>query len=101
MKNFMSNVNAAFGTAGSTESRDSGEIVSLVLTIAGFAVIAILAVNWLGTAVLSKAADAAMCIEKSGSYSNTAASQAKKNCETGAGATKSFTTDDGYKQRKK
>jgi len=100
MKNFMSNVNAAFGTAGSTESRDSGEIVSLVLTIAGFAVIAILAVNWLGTAVLSKAADAATCIEGSSSY-NATSSSGKTSCNAKAGGIKSFKEDSGYKQRVK
>lgn len=99
MKNFMSNVNAAFDTAGFTESRDRGEIVSLVLTIAGFAVIAILAVNWLGTAVLNKAADAANCIEGSSAYNKTSKESATNCSKTVVNSSTSFKGDDGYKKR--
>lgn len=99
---FISNAKAAFDTSADEKSRDSGELVSTIITTAGFAVMGLLAVNWLSTAVLSKAADVGTCIEKSNTYSKTATTTTNTNCQTGSGGVTSFKTDttSGYAGRK-
>lgn len=79
---------------------DSGDVVQTVILIAGFVIVAILVVVWLGTAVLNKGADAGKCIEGSNSYSNSNAD----NADACAGGTanqgnNSFTKDGGYTSR--
>lgn len=101
---FVSNVKAAFDNSADEKDRDSGELVSTIITTAGFAVMGLLAVNWLSTAVLNKAADVGTCIEKSNNYATTsAATTATDNtaaCKNGSGGLKSFTTDTQYTGRK-
>lgn len=99
---FISNVQAAFDNSADEKDRDSGELVSTIITTAGFAVMGLLAVNWLSTAVLSKAADVGTCIEKSNSYSKTTTTATNTSCQTGSGGVTSFKTDttSGYAGRK-
>lgn len=78
---------------------DSGDVVQTVILIAGFVIVAILVIVWLGTAVLNKGADAGKCIEGSNTYSQTSA-QTQTNCSGGTADTaNSFTNDSGYKSR--
>lgn len=95
---FINNVKATF--ASTEVSNDRADLVQTVLLIAGFAVAALILVNWLSTAILNKAADAAECIEGSNTYGGKADESAKKckaaNHSNGDG---SFTNDDSYKGR--
>jgi hypothetical protein len=101
---FISNVKAAFDNSADEKDRDSGELVSTIITTAGFAVMGLLAVNWLSTAVLNKAADVGTCIEGANSYTatNAAAREAANatNCANKSGGLSSFKTDAGYVGRK-
>lgn len=97
---FISNAKAAFDTSADEKDRDSGELVSTIITTAGFAVMGLLAVNWLSTAVLSKAADVGTCIEASNTYSKAAVANSGAKCANGQGGLKSFTTDTSYTGRK-
>ena len=100
---FISNAKAAFDTSADEKSRDSGELVSTIITTAGFAVMGLLAVNWLSTSVLSKAADVGTCIEASNTYSKTSVSSSGTACANGAGGIKSFkdtSQNNGYAGRK-
>lgn len=93
--NFIKNVKTTFV---STEvSDDRADLVQTVLLIAGFAIAALVLVNWLSSAILNKAADAASCIEGSNSYNNEASAT---NCETADHSkTKSFKKDKAYEDR--
>lgn len=97
MTTFISNIKSAFDAPAENEKRDSGEIVSLILTIAGFAVVALLAVNWLGTAMLNKTADLGACIEGANQYVNNKANNTK--CSENHAAKNSFKKDTGYTGR--
>ncbi len=56
---FFKNISGAFS---SEASADRGSTVETVLLIAGFAVIAILVVSWVGGAIAGQAANTAACI---------------------------------------
>ena len=56
---FFKNISGAFA---SDASADRGSTVETVLLIAGFAVIAILVVSWIGGAIAGQAANTAACI---------------------------------------
>lgn len=84
--------------ARNVDGADRADIVQTVLLIAGFAVVAILVVGWVGSAILNKGADAANCIEGSSSYSSS--SEAETACAKGAGSNNSsFKSDNGYTSR--
>lgn len=92
---FINNVKSTF--ASTEVSNDRADLVQTVLLIAGFAVAALILVNWLSSAILNKAADAASCIEGSNSYNNEASA---KNCEeTSHSDEKSFKDDKAYTDR--
>lgn len=97
---FISNIKASFATDAAVDAeRDRGDLVQTLLLVAGFAVATLLAVNWLSSSLLNKAADAASCIEDSNTYSK---SSAEQTCETVDHASKgdsSFKKDKGYKNR--
>lgn len=97
---FVNNIKAAFDNSADEKTRDSGELVSTIIMIAGFAIMSLLAVNWLSTAVLNKAADVGSCIEGANTSSTAAATASKTACANGAGGLKSFKTDTGYIGRK-
>lgn len=96
---FISNIKASFATDAAVDAeRDRGDLVQTLLLVAGFAVATLLAVNWLSTSLLNKAADAASCIEDSNTYQS---DKGGENCETvdhGAGDN-SFKKDKGYTGR--
>jgi hypothetical protein len=56
---FINNVRGAFA---SNEAADQGSLVETVLIIAGFAVVAILVVTWIGNAIAGQAANVSACI---------------------------------------
>lgn len=56
---FLENIKGAFA---SSETADRGSLVETVLLIAGFAVVAILVVTWIGNAIAGQAANVAGCI---------------------------------------
>ena len=91
------NIKAAYASAG--ESDDRGDLVSTLIITAGFAIAAILFVNWISTAVTNKAADSAACIEGSNTY---AAASSEETCKSSDHSkTNSFTKDSGYQSRYK
>lgn len=61
---FINNIKGAFA---SDEAADRGSLVETVLLIAGFAVVAILVVTWIGNAIAGQAANVATCIAGSNS----------------------------------
>ena len=93
---FMQNIKAAYA-ADSSENLDRGDIVQTILLVAGFAIVTILAVNWIGTAILNKGADVANCVEGSSTYT---AANSSANCQkTVVDSKTSFKNDSGYKGR--
>lgn len=64
---YLENIKGAFA---SNETADQGSLVETVLLIAGFAVVAILVVTWIGNAIAGQAANVAGCI--AGANSSTA-----------------------------
>ncbi len=56
---FINNIQGAFA---SSEASDRGSLVETVLIIAGFAVVAILVVTWIGNAIAGQAANVSSCI---------------------------------------
>lgn len=81
---------------------DSGDVVQTVILIAGFVIVAILVIVWLGTAVLNKGVDAGKCIEQSNTYTaSNADNQAACAGGTAGESTNSFMTDpdSGYGDR--
>jgi len=56
---FLNNIRAAFA---SDALADQGSLVETVLLIAGFAVVAILVVSWIGSAISGQAANVSACI---------------------------------------
>lgn len=99
---FINNVRTAFASDAPSENADRGQLVEMVLIIAGFAIVAILAVNWIGTAILNKGVDVSSCIEGSNTYNSgnkDGVTAASKACSTNTAKTKSFKNDAGYKTR--
>lgn len=95
---FFSNIKEAFATDAVVDTeRDRGSLVETLLLIAGFAIATILAVNWLSTALLNKAADISECIEGANTF-NSADSTATCEGADHAGQD-SFKDDEGYKGR--
>lgn len=78
---------------------DAGDVVQTVILIAGFVIVAILVVVWLGTAVLNKGVDAGKCIEGSNTYSNTNEDNAAACAGGTADDGHSFTDEDEYQDR--
>ena len=91
------NIKAAYAGAG--EGDDRGDLVSTLIITAGFAIAAILFVNWISTAVTNKAADTAACIEGSNTYKASPDGETKVCESTNHGASNSFTKDRGYQSR--
>lgn len=100
MTTFIENIRSAFDAAPEDEKRDSGELVPSIMMMAGFGVIALVLVNWVGTAVLNKAAEIGSCIEGSGAYADNAKASGD-NCDKAATTSKnkSFTKDTSYTKR--
>ena len=97
---FIKNIKSSFAADAALEAeRDRGDLVQTLILVAGFAVASLLAVNWLSTALLNKAADAAQCIEGSNTYA--VASVSATECGAGKSHAKvnSFKKDVGYDKR--
>lgn len=58
---FINNIKGAFA---SDEAADRGSLVETVLLTAGLAVVAILAITWIGNAIAGQAANTSACIAK-------------------------------------
>lgn len=56
---FISNISDAFAT---DETADRGSLVETVLIIAGFSIVAILVVTWIGGAIAGQASNVSKCI---------------------------------------
>ena len=91
---FINNVKATF--ASTEVSNDRADLVQTVLLIAGFAIAALVLVNWLSTAILNQASNAAACIEGSNTYGK---GGAVEKCEAGDTSNKSYTDDESYQGR--
>lgn len=91
----MENIKNAY--ADGKNDLDRGDAVQTVLIIAGFAIVCILLIQWIGTAILNKGADTATCIEGANTYDGKNSGKACK--ETNHSEDKSFKNDDGYKGR--
>lgn len=77
---------------------DSGDVVQTVILIAGFVIIAIVLIVWLGTAVLNKGVDAGNCIEGANTFAgNNSSNQAA--CAGGHASNNSFKKDSSYTNR--
>ena len=100
MNSFISNIKNAFSIQTSDlEWKDRGGLVDELILIAGFAIAAILFVNWMSTAILNKTADTASCIEGSNAYTSSS-SGSETNCKSqDHSKTNSYTNDSGYKSR--
>lgn len=55
---FIENIKGTFGA----ESTERGSLVETVLLIAGFAIVAILVISWVGGAIAGQAANVSNCI---------------------------------------
>lgn len=93
---FINNVKSTF--ASTEVSNDRADLVQTVLLIAGFAIAALVLVNWLSTAILNQASNAAQCIEGANTYGD-AGSSAAKACTEGDSENKSYKEDDSYQDR--
>lgn len=72
---FINNIQGAFA---SDENTDRGTLVETVLLIAGFAIVAILVVTWIGGAIAGQAANVAGCIASA----NGSVTDANEACTT-------------------
>lgn len=96
MNKFLTNIKK--GYSSETEELDSADIVQTVLLIAGFAIVVILVVGWIGTAIINKGADVAECIEGSSTFKK--GDKGYENCVKVDHAKKnSFKKDNTYKGR--
>lgn len=96
---FISNIKSAY-SADADVNLDRGDIVQTILLIAGFAIVTILVVNWIGTAIMNKGADTAACIESLDTYASGESTGALGECgEVDHAADNSFSEDDGYSSR--
>ena len=99
-KNMLSSLKDRIEARRHDGNLDSGDVVQTVILIAGFVIVAILVVVWLGTAVLNKGADAGKCIEGSNAYAGNNSTNAEA-CKGGTAneGDNSFQKDSGYTQR--
>jgi len=94
---FVNNIKASFAnTATADANNDRADLVQTVLLIAGFAIAALVLVNWLSTAILNQASNAASCIEGSNTYGK---GNAVEKCETGDSSNESYKKDSSYEGR--
>jgi hypothetical protein len=85
---FIKNIKDAF--SASSDEQDRGTLVETVLLTAGMAVVAILAITWIGNAISGAAADTANCISNSNSF---AAGSAEDKCRETTNSDKAKNTN--------
>lgn len=66
MNKFLKNIKD--GYSADVEELDSADIVQTVLLIAGFALVVVVVVGFLGTSIINKGADVAECIEGANTF---------------------------------
>lgn len=93
---FTNNIKEAFGA--SSDEQDRGALVETVLLIAGFAVIAILVVTWIGQAIAGQAADIASCIGDANTFAVDSSIEACEGAD-GRGATAAENARDDHDTR--
>lgn len=94
MNLLLENIKTAYGA--DAETSDRGDIVQTILIVAGFALVTILAINWIGTTILNKGADVAECIEGSNTYNNDSGEACTSNKNS---KDKSVTKEKTFKDR--
>ena len=62
MKGFLKNIHSVLLNSQETEDKDRGDLVQMVIIIAGFAIAAIAIVGWITTALYGVGADSAKCL---------------------------------------
>ena len=92
---FFNNISDVYATEAQFDDR--GDVVQTVLLIAGFAIVTLLVVNWIGTAIMNKGADTAECIEGANTYNTSGSSDKCKNADHSKNH--SFKKDSGYRGR--
>ena len=62
MKGFLKNIHDVFLNTQEAEGKDRGDLVQVVIIIAGFAIAAIAIVGWITTALFGVGANSARCL---------------------------------------
>lgn len=65
---------------------DRADAVQTVLIVAGFAIVVLLILAWIGKAIKDKGAQAANCIEKSNTYSSASVTASQAACSGKVGS---------------
>ena len=66
MKGFLKNIHAVILNNQETEDKDRGDLVQMIIIVAGFAIAAIAIVGWITTALYGVGADTAKCVTNYG-----------------------------------
>lgn len=100
MNTMLSNIRNAYSEPADFNP-DGGAtfLIQAIFIISGFAVVSILAVNWIGTSILNKGADVATCLEAVDVYDSADEPVAGDCDEIDHAADHSFTNDAGYTAR--
>lgn len=93
----IKNLREAFASTDTTADR--GDLVQTVLLLAGFAIVAIVIVTWLGNAIMGAAADVSECITSSNSFTHTADTEACENNDKSSTAQDLNTDSDAWDSR--
>ena len=62
MKGFLKNIHDVFLNSQEAEGKDRGDLVQMIIIVAGFAIAAIAIVGWITTALYGVGADSARCL---------------------------------------
>lgn len=99
---FVNNIKESFAsTAVADAHNDRADLVQTVLLVAGFAIAALVLVNWLSTAILNQGANAAACIEGANNYTKSSAQTSADKCVKGDAKAKAngYAKDKTYTDR--
>jgi len=66
MKGFLKNIHDVFLNSQEAEGKDRGDLVQMIIIVAGFAIAAIAIVGWITTALYGVGADTARCVTNYG-----------------------------------
>ena len=62
MKGFLKNIHSVLLSSQEIEDKDRGDLVQMIIIVAGFAIAAIAIVGWITTALFGVGADSAKCL---------------------------------------
>lgn len=96
---FISNILDVFSPSPIEGHRESGDLVQSVLITAGFAIAALIFVNFVSTAIINKAAETADCIEGSNVYTTSGSAKHCKETVAKHSGKNSFKKDEAYTGR--